>query len=167
MHYEAVSIPALTGFANKDSYEWITLLPRVLFVREAPFGRIALLICSDLLLRENLRQLLIELSVNVILVPAMSWSVGGDFLSAAKELAEYNQAITVVSNACAMPREARSGKRKGKGVKVSFVVVPASPGVWWCSCDTDAGPCDTRKCVGDFVLQLGSWPKGFDKMKMS
>ncbi|MBI4267571.1 MAG: hypothetical protein HY662_02170 [Chloroflexi bacterium] len=160
MHYEAKVIPVLADLAAYDSYENISCTPRVVSVRDTPVGRMVVLICSDLLHDDPYRQMLYDLNVNFIVVPSMSAKVIPDFPYEAEKFAIRSQATTIISNSCAMARELLPARNK---VEVSFAFLPGFPPLRWFRCATPAGPCDNHQSCEDFVLQLGSWPEGFDK----
>ena len=159
MPWEAKNSRSLSKFAKVTSYEDITT-GRILVVRDTPLGRMAVLICSDLLRDDPYRQLLFDLNVNFIVVPAMSATVDPDFPQEAEKFAIRTQATTVVSNSCAMAGGVAHGEEQ---VKVSFAFRPSHPPIWWCRCSTPLCPCNTHECSERFILQFSSWPQGFER----
>jgi len=160
MHYEAERLSSFAKFADYDLYEGISTEPRVIVVRDTPMGRMAILICSDLLRTDSHRKLLFDAGVNCIVVPTMSAALKPDFITAAEQFAIHSQAMILVSNACAVVREAASeGTTKAK---VSFAFLPAYPSIRWCHCDIPPGQCPNPQCCEDFIIRLGSWPLNFE-----
>lgn len=161
MSYEAKRLSSFANFADYDLYERISTAPRVIVVRDTPMGRMALLICSDLLHTDPHRELLFDAGANCIVVPIMSAVLEPDFTIAAEQFAIHSQATILVSNACAVAREAASYDG-ATGAKVSFAFLPAYPSIRWFHCDIPAGQCPNRQCCEDFIIQLGSWPSNFE-----
>ncbi|MBA7605949.1 hypothetical protein ES703_13085 [subsurface metagenome] len=157
MRYQAKRLSSFAEFADHDIYENITTAPRVLVVRDTPLGRMAILLCSDLLSTDPHRKMLFDLGVNCIVVPAMSAVLTPDFTIAAEQFAIHSQATILLSNACTVVRENASCKDTAE-TKVSFAFLPAHPSIWWCHCQIPPGECPSRKCSENFILQLGSWP---------
>ena len=161
MKYQAKRLPSFTQFADHEIYENIATAPRVLVVRDTPLGRMAILLCNDLLSTDSHRKMLFDLDVNCIIVPAMSAVLDPDFTIAAEQFAIHSQATILLSNACAVVRENVSCEGTAER-KVSFAFLPAYPSIWWCHCQIPAGECPSHQCSESFILQLGSWPSNFE-----
>lgn len=164
MRYEAKRLSSFANFTDYDLYERISTAPRVIVVRDTPMGRMAVLICSDLLRTDPHRKLLFDAGVNCIVVPTMSAALEPDFTIAAEQFAIHSQAAILVSNACAVAREAASYEGTTEA-KVSFAFLPAYPSIRWCHCDIPPGQCHNLRCCEDFIIQLGSWPSNFVVVK--
>lgn len=156
MPYEANAIKALAEFSDYEYTENIDVpSPREIVIRDTPLGRMVIMICSDFLLRDPHKDILFDLCVNFIVVPAMSAQIDNDFLREAKNHAIYSQAFTVLSNTCAMPREC--AHKKEKEAKISFAYRPDHPAIWWYTCPICIGECTHRKCYEDFIIRIGDW----------
>jgi len=157
MNYQAKHLPSFAQFADHHIYENITTAPRVLVVRDTPLGRTAILLCGDLLSTDPHRNMLFDLDVNCIIVPAMSAVLAPDFTTAAEQFAIHSQATILLSNACAVVRENVSCGGTAE-TRISFAFLPAYPPIWWRHCQIPPGECPSHQCSENFILQLGSWP---------
>jgi len=161
MKYQLKNYPSLATYASSNLKENIATSPRKIFVRETPIGRMVVVICSDLLLEDSWhRKLFKDIRVNLIIVPAMTAVLEPDFINAAEEFAEHCQALTIVSNACCLPRETKS--LRGKDIKISMAYYPPNPSKWWRCCNTMPGSCSYYNCLRDFILSLAGHPSGFE-----
>ncbi len=158
MRYEAERLPSFGNFAGYDSYENISTAPSLIVVRDTPLGRMAVLICSDLLHPDQHRKLLFDVGVNFVVVPAMSASLTPDFILAAEQFAIHSQATTLVSNVCALTREVAQYKA---GSQISFAFLPGHPSVHWCCCDIPSGKC-LNQCSEKFIISPMNWPIDFE-----
>lgn len=84
--------------------EWLGTEGSALHVAMGESGRLAVLICADVLDADLHRQL-IEVEANVVLVPA--WTIDGRGFDALEGVVNLNQAIVVVANAASEPFSVR------------------------------------------------------------
>lgn len=161
MHYEAKCLASSTEFPDYNSYEKICTTPRSIVFRDTPMGRMAVLICSDLLHPNGHRKLLFDAGVDCIAVPTMSADLEPHFVVAAEQFAIHSQAMILVSNVCALAREVAPPKASTE-VKISFAFLPAYPSIWWRCCPMPSGACPSNECYTNFILQLGGWPSDFE-----
>lgn len=160
--YEAKLVPSLAQLSDRDSREDIAVIPKVLAVRDTPLGRVAILICSDLLLPDPHRQMLVDLKVDFIVVPAMSIKLDENYELAAANFAVYCQATTVVCNCCALTREAARSRGDSSPIRVSFAYRPWYKPIWPLECKSHAGQptsCASQEGCKHFTIDLASWPQ--------
>jgi len=161
MHYELAQVPNLVVYAGSNLKEGIAASPRKIIIRDTPIGRMVVVICSDLLLEDSPhRKIFKDMRANLIIVPAMTSVVEPDFIDAAEEFAEHCQAVTIVCNACCLPRESLSSKKDD--IKVSVAYYPRPPSKWWRRCNNVPGECTSHRCLREFILSLDAHPLGFE-----